>query len=114
MEKETFISSSSGPLRHYLGNMRNPAKYQEDCEAMTFCETFRKDVARTEYATHHERLYNACVWLKNDTFCNEFPQNTKDSSGSFPEAVVRRFSLKEVFLRISQNLQEIPRTGVSS
>ena len=81
---------------------------------MTFCETFRKDVARIEYATHHEILYNACVWLKNDTFYKEFPQNTNDSSGSFPESVVRRFSSKEVFLRISQNLQEIPCTGVSS
>ena len=81
---------------------------------MTFCETFRKDVARIEYAIHHGILYNACVWLKNDTFYKEFPQNTKDSSGSFPESVVRRFSSKEVFLRISQNLQEIPCTGVSS
>ena len=80
---------------------------------MTFCETFRKNVARIECATHHERIYNACVWLKKDTFCKEFPQNAKDSSESFPEAVVRRFSLKDVFLRISQNLQEIPCTGVS-
>ena len=31
---------------------------------MTFCETFRKNVARIECATHHERIYNACVWLK--------------------------------------------------
>ena len=81
---------------------------------MTFCKTFRKDAARIEYATHHERLYNACVWLKNDTFCKEFPQNTKDSSGSFPGAIFRRFSLKEVFLRISRNLQEFLCTGVSS
>ena len=81
---------------------------------MTFYEAFRKNVARTECATHHERLYNACVWLKTYTFCKEFPQNAKDSSGSFPEVVVRRFSLKELFLRISQNSQEIPCTGVSS
>ena len=81
---------------------------------MTFCETFCTNVARTECATHHERLYNACVWLKSDTFCKQFPQNAKDSSGSFPEAVVQRFSLKEVFLRILQNSLEIPCTGVSS
>ena len=81
---------------------------------MTFCETFRKNIATIECALHHERLYNAYVWLKNDTFCKEFPQNAKDSSGSFPEAVVRRLSLKEVFLRILQNSQEIPCPGVSS
>ena len=71
---------------------------------MTFCKTFRKNIARIECTAHHERLYNACVWLKKDTFCKEFPQNTKDSSGSFPEAVVRGFSLKE----------EISCSGVSS
>ena len=26
IEKEIFMSSSSSPLKHYLGNMRNPAK----------------------------------------------------------------------------------------
>ena len=81
---------------------------------MTFCETSRKNVVRIECATNHERLYNACVWLKKDTFCKEFPENVKDSSGSFPESVVRRFSLNEVFLRISQNSPEISCTGVSS
>ena len=75
---------------------------------MTFCKTFRKNIARIECTAHHERLYNACVWLKKDTFCKEFPQNTKDSSGSFPEAVVRGFSLKEVFLRISQIHRKSP------
>ena len=81
---------------------------------MTFCETFRENVTRIECATHHEILCNACVWFKKDTFCKEFPQNAKDSSGSFLEAVLRMFSLKEVFLRISQNSKEIPCTGVSS
>ena len=32
---------------------------------MTFCGTFRKNLAGIECATHHERLHNACVWLKN-------------------------------------------------
>ena len=36
--------------------------------------------------------------VKKDTFYKEFP-------GSFPEAAVRRFSVKEVLLRISQNPQ---------
>ena len=43
--------------------------------------------------------------VKKDTFCKEFPQNAKDIPGSFPEAVVLRFSVKEVFLGISQNPQ---------
>ena len=46
--------------------------------------------------------------VKKDIFCKEFPQNATDSPESFPEAVVQRFSLKEIFLKISQNLQEIP------
>ena len=50
---------------------------------------------------------------KKDAFYKEFPQNTKDSSGSFPEAVVWNFSLKEEFLSIFQNSQEVPFTGVS-
>ena len=73
MNKKGNISSSSSPLRHYLGNLINPAKSQEDCEAMTFCKTFRKNIARIECTAHHERLYNACVWLKRDTFCKVFP-----------------------------------------
>ena len=52
--------------------------------------------------------------VKKDTTCKGFPQNAKDSPGSFPEAVAQRVSLKEMFLRISQNLQGIPCTGVSS
>ena len=56
-----FKSSKHGikflqALRHYLRDMRNPAKQQSDCESMTFCGTFRKNVARIECATHHERL----------------------------------------------------------
>ena len=38
----------------------------------------------------------------------------QNSPGLFPEAVVQRFSLKEMFLRISQNPQEIQSTGVFS
>ena len=34
--------------------------------------------------------------VEKDTFCKEFLQNVKDFPGSFPEAVVRRFSVKEV------------------
>ena len=49
--------------------------------------------------TLHERLY---IMLASATFCKVFPQNAKDSSGSFSEAEVRRFSVKEVFLIISQ------------
>ena len=46
--------------------------------------------------------------VKKDTFFKEFPQNAKNfHPGSFPEAVVWRFSVKEVFLRISQNPQFI-------
>ena len=33
---------------------------------------------------------------------------TKGSPGSFPEAVARWFSVKEILLRISQNSQKIP------
>ena len=39
---------------------------------MTFCGTVRKNVARIKCATHHERLYNACVWLKKIHFANNF------------------------------------------
>ena len=46
--------------------------------------------------------------VKKDTICKEFPQTAKGSPGSFPEVVVRRFSLKEMLLRISQNSPEIP------
>ena len=38
--------------------------------------------------------------IKKDTICKEFPKNNKDSPGLFPEAVVRRFSSEEMFLRI--------------
>ena len=81
---------------------------------MTFCETLRKNVARIECATHRKILYNVCIWLKKIQFAIKFIKNTKDSPGSFPEVVVRSFPLKEMLLRISQNLQEIPFTGVSS
>ena len=87
---------------------------QSDCKAMTFCRTCRKNFARIECATHHERLYSACIWSKTTQLCKEFPENAKDLPGSFPEAVVQRVSLKEMFLRISQNSKGIPCTGVSS
>ena len=45
--------------------------------------------------------------VEKNTFCKEFPQNAKDFPGSFQEAVVRRFSVKEVFLRVSQNSQSL-------
>ena len=40
--------------------------------------------------------------IKKDTFCREFPQSANDFPGSFSEVVVRRFSVKEVFLEFSQ------------
>ena len=39
---------------------------------MSFCRTFRKNVARIECATYHERLYNACIWLKKTQFAKNF------------------------------------------
>ena len=82
-------------LRNYLRNMWNPAKQQSDCKAMTFCGTFRKNVARTECATHHERLYNACVWLKKIHLQRISPKCQKFSW------VISRSSRPEVFVEIS-------------
>ena len=39
---------------------------------MTFCGTFRKDFARIECATLHERLYNACISLEKIQFAKNF------------------------------------------
>ena len=105
-----FFKSAKALLRKYKKSRQITRRLRSN----DFFETFLKNVARIECAAHHKRLYNACVWSKKDTFCKEFPQNAKDSSGSFSEAVVRRFYLKEMFLRISQSSQEIPCTGVSS
>ena len=55
IEKVTFISYSSSPLRHYLWNMWNSGKWQSDCEAMIFCGTFRKNIVSAECAAHLER-----------------------------------------------------------
>ena len=43
--------------------------------------------------------------IRKGTYCKEFPPNAKDFPGSFSEAAVRGFSVKEVLLRISQNPQ---------
>ena len=80
---------------------------------MTFCEAFHKNVTRIECATHYERLYNACIYLKTIKF-----QRTS-SKCQRPSRVISisslyRFSLKEIILRISQNSLEIPCTWVSS
>ena len=72
MEKETFISSSSSPLRHYFINIGNPAKQQSDCKARTFCGTFCKNVARIECVIHSGRLYNDCLWLRKIQFAKNF------------------------------------------
>ena len=65
-----------------------------DCEAMTFCGTFRKNVARIEWATHQERLYNACVWLKKIHFANNCPKMPKFPLGHFQEQSSGGFLLK--------------------
>ena len=46
--------------------------------------------------------------MKKDTIRKDFLQNAKDCLASFPEVVVRWFSVKEMLLRISQNSQRIP------
>ena len=51
--------------------------------------------------------------VKKEAFRKDFSQNIKDCPGSFAEAIVRWFSVKEMHLRISQNEQEILWTGVS-
>ena len=78
---------------------------------MTFCGTFRKN--DVECTAHHEILYDACVWFKKIHLAKNVPQNAKDSLGSLPETFVQRFSVKEEFLRISENSPKIPRTGAS-
>ena len=55
--------------------------------------------------------------VKKDTFHEEFHQKCQrvseaDSLGAFPEAVVRRSSVKDVPLKISQNWQGISCAGV--
>ena len=44
--------------------------------------------------------------LLKKTHYENFPQNTKGSPGSFPEAVAQWFSVKEMFLGISQDSRE--------
>ena len=69
IEKEIFISSSSEALfKKYAKSCQ--IKISSDCEAL--CGTFPKNVARIECATHHERLYNACIWLKKIQFAKNF------------------------------------------
>ena len=78
-----------------------------DCEAMTFCGTFRKNVARIEWATHHERLYNACVWLKKIHFANNCPKMPNISLGHFQKLSSGGFLLKaalENFAKFTGNL----------
>ena len=80
---------------------------------MTFCGTFRKNVARIERATHHEDYIMPASGLKRYILRRISPK-CQIFSLVISRGVVRRFSLKEVFLRILQNSQEIPSTGVSS
>ena len=60
---------------------------------MTFCGTFRKNVARVECAAHHERLYNVCVWLKRYILQRISPKCQIFSW------VISRSSLPEVFFK---------------
>ena len=78
-----------------------------DCEAMTFCGTFRKNVARIEWATHHERLYNACVWLKKIHFANNCPKMPNIPLGHLQKLSSGGFLLKAVlenFAKFTGNL----------
>ena len=50
---------------------------------MTFCGSFRKNVAGIECATHDERLYNACIWLKKIQFAKNFLKMPKSHLGHF-------------------------------
>ena len=60
---------------------------------MTFCETFRKNVARVECAAHHERLYNVWVRLKRYILQRISPKCQIFSW------VISRSSLPEVFFK---------------
>ena len=91
MEKETFISSSSSPLRHYFINIANPAKQQSDCKARTFCGTFCKNVARIECVIHSGRLYNDCLWLRKIQFAKNFSKMPKIILGQFPKQLFGSF-----------------------
>ena len=79
---------------------------------MTFCGSFRKNVAGIECATHDERLYNACIWLKKIQFAKNFLKMPKSHLGHFQKRSSGSFF--EMFLRILQNSQEMICTGVSS
>ena len=55
---------------------------------MTFYGTFRKNVVRIECAAHHERLYDACIWLKNIQFANNFLKMPKIHLGHFQNMIL--------------------------
>ena len=78
---------------------------------MTLCGTFRKAVARIECATHHEKLNNTLIWLKKIHFTKNLAKNSRVSKANspepFPEAIDWRLSVKDMFFKILQNLQEI-------
>ena len=64
---------------------------QSDCKAMTFCRTCRKDFARIECATHHERLYSACIWSKTTQLAKNFLKMPKIYLGHFLKQSSRGF-----------------------
>ena len=64
---------------------------QSGCKAMTFCRTCRKNFARTECATHHEKLYNACIWSKTTQLPKNFVKMPKIHLGHIQKQSSRGF-----------------------
>ena len=58
---------------------------------MTFRIIFCKNVARIECATHHQRLYNACIWLKKTQLAKNFLKMPKILLGPFQKQSSRGF-----------------------
>ena len=79
---------------------------------MTFCGTFRKNVVRIEYATHHEWLY-VCIWLKNIQFANNFLKMPKIHLGLRvnPHSIVAWMSRNSLLEAGAKSEGEVTATG---